>query len=354
MLRTRWSGLSAVLFGLLMLSSSASAQVSDQRKLFSERAVQDANAVIGNIARNYKKQLVIETRLAPSEVKDAPKDKVGAAMANWTKTEFKRRNIDGVYVVITSSPDRFYVFVGDNTRTSGFVKEEDRLRIEKTLADLLPKPAKHDEALGSITQIVNSAMAQRPIGNQKGAPKAGAGAAPVGAGNAAEDEGMSLGMMIAIGIGILLAVWIVFAIIRALTAPRMQPGMGGPGGQPGYGGYGGGGGGGGFMTSMLGGLFGAAAGMWMYNSFFGGGSSAFGGSPPMGGAGSSPSDPAPDTSGSGGGGSYGEDPAAPDAGGGDWGGGGGGDAGGGDWGGGGGGGDWGGGGDGGGGGGGDW
>ena len=43
----------------------------------------------------------------------------------------------------------------------------------------------------------------------------------------------------------------------------------GPGGMPG--GYGpgyGGGGGGGFFSSLVGGMFGAAAGNWMYDSFF--------------------------------------------------------------------------------------
>ena len=62
--------------------------------------------------------------------------------------------------------------------------------------------------------------------------------------------------------------WIVIGLIRSFTgagrggpAPGSYAG-GGYGGGPGDGG--GGGGGGGFMSSLVGGMFGAAAGNWMY------------------------------------------------------------------------------------------
>src|SRR5207248_4029772 len=65
----------------------------------------------------------------------------------------------------------------------------------------------------------------------------------------------------------LLVVWLIIGIIRGVSN-RGAPGYGYGGGGGGYGG--GGGGGGGFCSSLLGGMFGAAAGMWMYSHFFGG------------------------------------------------------------------------------------
>ncbi|MFQ3650773.1 MAG: hypothetical protein SNJ75_10600, partial [Gemmataceae bacterium] len=110
-----------------------------------------------------------------------------------------------------------------------------------------------------------------------------------------------------IGLMVLMGLWLVVGLIRAFSGVGGQAGAAQPGG------------GGGFLSSLLGGLVGAAAGMYLYNSFFGSGtSSVFGSSPtgdPNAGADNSPQA-------DGGGGDWGGD-----AGGGDW----GGDAGGGDW-----------------------
>src|SRR5206468_7581 len=59
-----------------------------------------------------------------------------------------------------------------------------------------------------------------------------------------------------IGLGILIVFWLISAVLRGFSAMR----GGGGGGGPGYGYGGGGGGGGGFMSGLLGGMFGAAAG----------------------------------------------------------------------------------------------
>ncbi|HET6573554.1 MAG TPA: hypothetical protein VFG68_08130 [Fimbriiglobus sp.] len=119
---------------------------------------------------------------------------------------------------------------------------------------------------------------------------------------------------VCIGLAVLLGIWLVVGIIRAFT---------GGGGGYGGGGYGGGFGGGGFFPSLMGGLFGAAAGMWLYDSFMGGHHSASA-SDAMGGYGGDTG--ASDT----GEGNYDEGASAGSEGG-DWGDAGGGDAGGGDW-----------------------
>ena len=83
---------------------------------------------------------------------------------------------------------------------------------------------------------------------------------------------------ICLAVVVLLAFWLVMAVFRAFRGGGSYGGMpgGGPaaclvaatarGYWPGYGG------GGGFFSSLLGGMFGAAAGNWMYDSFFRGGS----------------------------------------------------------------------------------
>lgn len=117
---------------------------------------------------------------------------------------------------------------------------------------------------------------------------------------------------ICLGACVFLGVWFVIGLVRAL--------FGGGGG-----GSGGGPGGGGFMSSLFGGLFGAMAGMWIYNSFFGGGSD-LGAADSTAAAGGDWGDADPYDNGASagdGGGDWGDD-----FGGGDW---GGGDFGGGDW-----------------------
>jgi uncharacterized protein len=169
-------------------------------------------------------------------------------------------------------------------------------------------------------------------------------AEPKNRGHAADNRaggigGTSIMSWVCIGLVALLGVWLVVALIRMFTGG----GHGGGGG--GYGGGGYGGGGGGFFPSLLGGLFGAAAGMYMYDNFFGGHHAASAGDAMgAGGYDNGPADTgAGDYEGGGAGGADfgdegGGDFGGGDAGGGDFGGGdfgggdfGGGDFGGGDW-----------------------
>jgi uncharacterized protein len=109
-----------------------------------------------------------------------------------------------------------------------------------------------DEALLAATTLVINEL------KDTSAP-AGAAGGLVGRGEQirADREGGGLMGWICIGLAVLLGVWLIMGLIRAFSG-------GGGGGGPG-------GGGGGFMPSLFGGLFGAMAGMWLYNSFFGGG-----------------------------------------------------------------------------------
>ena len=117
-------------------------------------------------------------------------------------------------------------------------------------------------------------------------------------------------------IGLVLA-WVVVAIFRAMSRGG-NPGGGVP--APGMGG-------GGFFSSLLGGMFGAAAGMWLYDQFSGHHSSAYAADADERGNGDSGFS-GQDTDYSGSGDSFGSDSSSGDAGGGDF---GGGDGGGGDF-----------------------
>jgi len=129
---------------------------------------------------------------------------------------------------------------------------------------------------------------------------------------------------IVIAVGVFGGVWLLMAVMRAMSGGSGGGGAGSMGGA-------GVGGGGGFMTSLLGGLFGAAVGNWMYDSFFrgsGGGwgaSDAYGADPSTGNesAGEDFGDDTPggDFDGSGGGDFGGGDSGGGDFGGGDFGGG---------------------------------
>ncbi|HEV3257361.1 MAG TPA: TPM domain-containing protein [Gemmataceae bacterium] len=167
---------------------------------------------------------------------------------------------------------------------------------------LEPAPAKPKAAEGA-----DSATGQQGTAN---APGVGETTPPKTAGERVKEgaQGFQWTWLLWIALG-LIGLWIVIGVLRALFRPRpqqwygqppgTQPGYGGggqaqAGPQPGYGGQrppplppggggygggygpgggggyygGGGGGGGGFFSGLLGGMFGAAAGNWVYDSMF--------------------------------------------------------------------------------------
>ena len=153
---------------------------------------------------------------------------------------------------------------------------------------------------------------------------------PEGGGRKAGLGGLSLGLGGCLCVG-LVVVGVIAAGVMAVSALFRSFGRGpvgyGPGGYgPGPGGYGPGGyggQGGGFMSSMLGSLFGGAAGSWAYDRFFGGHSSPTQGSWQAPNVAPPPAPPAPDDTSytAGGGGDFGGGDSG--GGGGDFGGGGG-------------------------------
>ncbi|MBL8867346.1 MAG: hypothetical protein KF873_08015 [Gemmataceae bacterium] len=134
-----------------------------------------------------------------------------------------------------------------------FLRELRKVKTEKL--DGAAAKKEMDSALVSATELIIKEL--KDTSAPDSSRKAAAGNNHVAADQKA---GGGIGGYICMILMVVLGAWLVIGLIRAFTG-------GGGGGGPG-GGYGGGGGG--FFTSLMGGMFGAMAGMWMYNNLFGG------------------------------------------------------------------------------------
>jgi hypothetical protein len=336
-----------VLLGCLIFAAPLAAQnrgefVHDDAGFFSQEAKGKAEAEIGRMKSQFKKELVVDTVdtvVVPEEIAAKDTKAVNRFIDSWADKRFKNEGVQGVYVVIVQKPTKFRIRVGNKTEQDGFFTQNDVATLEKNLIshleaakkDGMTNKAKNDEVLRAATIYVYERYSQH---GPRAAPAKQQGHVAPNA-PAAQQAATPWLTYLLIGGAVLLVIWLVMGLLRGLTRGAGSPGMGGSGMASGYGG---GGGGGGFFSNMLGGMFGAAAGMWMYNNFFGGHSNSAWGAGPDNSNASNYGDNDRDTSSTGGGGDYGGDGGdqGGDAGGGggDW---GGGDAGGGgDWGGGGG------------------
>ncbi len=187
-------------------------------------------------------------------------------LGNWAADEALKHADKGVFVLVWTEGNGVLTYVKAD-KTTDSARHFDAAA-DRELADLLAKEFKagrKDQGLYEATAFVVDKLKNTTV-PARTAQAAGGRAAP------AKQGGFSVGSLICFGLVAALGIWLVFGLIRAFTQPRGGYGPGGGGGYGG-GGYGGGGGGGGFMSGMMGGLFGAVAGNYLYNSFTGGGSS---------------------------------------------------------------------------------
>jgi hypothetical protein len=327
----RWIGL-ALFIGLLAVAPvrAAAPEVKDEAKFFSASAVEKANGEIAAINRKYRKDLLIETLESPPADQAEKFAKPGRTRDEfynaWARERARKARVNGIYVLITKKPGHVEVEVGNETQRRAFTLEN-RNKLRDILLDGFKKN-EHDKGLLEGVRYVDRTISE----NEGGAAHPKSELAPVaqrGENHNVPGAGGGMGMSWIIwAVIILIGFFILRGLFRALTGGGARPGYGGgygpgPGG-PGPGpGWGGGGGGGGFLTNMVGGIFGAAAGNWLYDSFFRGGSGMGGGFSGGGGSftsGRDASDGGVDTDYSGTGGDY-DDSSRTDSGGGDSGGG---------------------------------
>jgi uncharacterized protein len=259
--------LGALLLGLLT-GSGASAQtrsprtVRDDLGMFSAAAKSRANAEIARIQQAYRIELAIETTHPPKQPADLDlKDQAAVAkfFEVWAKERFESERVNGVLVLILDKPTRLEVVYGGESKGSLF-NWQDRLEVAKrTREKLNAKDA--DGALLAITSAVADALQKNSKANgststaAKSPPPTAKSPAPtanpeVAPPPAQGQAGNPIVKLILWAAAIFLGIWLLMAIFRGVGN------MGGAGG-------------GGFLTGFLGGLFGAAAGMWLYSHFFG-------------------------------------------------------------------------------------
>jgi uncharacterized membrane protein YgcG len=270
----------AVLSGCLVAVAPVSAmavapQIKDDGKFFTDEAREKADKEIREIHREFGKDFLIETfATVPADLaKDADlkdKDARNRFFEKWARERARGADVNGIYVLICKEPAHLQVEVGNETQKKAFTTE-DRNELSSMLIKSL-REKKNDDGLLEAVEFVRSKLKAHGV-RASSAPVI----IPKPGGNVVSS---GLGGLICFGVLILAGLWLVVGLFRTITGGgggnRGGYGPGGYGGG-GYGGGGGGGGGGGFMSSLMGGMFGAVAGNWMYNSFFGGGSHNFGG-----------------------------------------------------------------------------
>jgi hypothetical protein len=257
--------------------SPGTVYVFDEAKLFTEAGVEQAKAKLRATEFDHGLEVTVDTYAEPPADKKAAAEaakgdpaKWRAFMLDWARHAAKDDKAKGVYVLVTTHPVGGVAVIADRQTTDrGFTQADDeKVRLMLTAAFKEAKgetaPAKQAEirsaALVKAIEYIASDLKDTRV-------PAGSAAGDHGRGPVQTNAPPGRGILgyVCLGLFVLAGVWLVIGLFRMFT--------GGGGGAPGVGG-----GGGGFMTSLLGGLFGAAAGMWLYNSMFGGGGMFGGGS----------------------------------------------------------------------------
>ena len=307
----RLLGLVAVVFLGSSIAHAEMGGVQDNAAFFSSTAKNHAALTIGEIERRFKKDLVIETfNEIPTEFSQGvnlqDKTALNRAVEQWATKQARQKRINGIYILLLKQPAHLQVEVGNQTQHKAFTLQDRDNLVRLMLASLRQKQP--DEALTSGVNYVLSTISSH-VAPHVYLPDAQATTHTAG-------QALLLKWVL-----IAIVVWIVLRTVRGLAG-----GGGGYAGTQGpVGGYGAGpgmpmgGGGGGFFSNMVGGMFGAAAGSWMYDKLSGRDNSSFGSD--MGNRGNDGGFSGQDTDYSGSGGDFGDNSGG---GGGDFGGGGGG------------------------------
>ena len=261
------------------LAQAAQVGIRDEAGFFSQSAQSAAARVISDIQANQKRDLVIETyREIPAAARRGvdlqDKAAVKRVFEMWSVQRARELGVQGIYVVLTREPAHLQVAVGNETQRQAFTPA-DRTALADTMLDRL-RAKKYDEALISGVGFVRDTLAAhsasgvtKPSGSSRNPAATQPTPTRTSEAPATSSPGPSflsgLLPLLLLGVVVLVVIRMIGRLFGGGLSGGMQPGMGG----------------GGFMRSMLGGLFGAAAGMWLYNQFTGHGS-AFGADNPPG------------------------------------------------------------------------
>lgn len=310
--------------GCSSLAVAAEPGVHDQAGIFNKESIDKANAMLKDIQEKTKKTVVIET------YKGVPVDKRESLRAagddpakrskfylDWVQRRGQAMNLHGTFILVCVETEQDVAPAKPHNRVEIWSDPDTLKTLPKADHDALVKDLglgirdkKPNEGLIQAVTLAQKTMEQhfaqsRPLANvveQRFKQAQDFGAKQV---NNVKEGKMDTVTIILWIIGGLVVFWIIIGLVRALTRPRYMPGgypgqqqqMGQPmggGPPPGYGqpygapmGYGGypQRSGSGFFGNMMAGMFGAAAGNYIYDQWFRGGHSPSSGGSEAGAAG---------------------------------------------------------------------
>src|SRR5262249_35402721 len=224
----RWLLAPAVLVAWLSAAGTVSAApINDNAGFFSPKAVENAEAEIAALHRKYDKELKIETfaEIPAERKKDYNADEKAKFFDKWARQRATELKVDGIYILICKSPSYLEVEVGNKTEKAGFSPAE-RKKLRDKLVERF-KDKEYDKGLAETVEYVGDRYATHFKDKETATTsQSGGSATPNRKGGGLVGNWMGL---ICVGVLLLLGVWVVIGLIRAMS------GGGGYGG--GYGGY---------------------------------------------------------------------------------------------------------------------
>ena len=185
----------------------------------------------------------------------------------WATETAKAERERGVFVLAYLQGDKFYIDVEVDRQTDlkRHFTDADALKLSQVMQDGFRSAKGKSEELARHTRDAALLAATADVVSQLKNTSAPEERTSTRASRGEEDSqsrgGMSIMGWVCVLLLVGLGVWLVIGLIRAFTGTGGYAG-GGYGGGYGYGG-------GGFFPSLMGGMFGAMAGMWLYDQFTG-------------------------------------------------------------------------------------
>jgi hypothetical protein len=264
-------------------SVSFAQEIRDNANLFSPEVRASVAKDLSELEARHQVGFTVETVAAPDaelarKIEGVTKEQRNAEFVKAARTRAQQSKAHGVFVMIWKNPSHLNVEISRKLVQKGFTQADQtairdalltgfrQKQFDKGLQDSVAAVRTAAERHAGGTASIPAINPASPLGDPGHAlPGADHGRAagngqPANNGFPGEFGGMGIiGIVIAIGV-----VFVVVRIIGAIIGGLM--GGGGGYGQPGYGGMGGGG----MFSSLLTGMFGAMAGHYLYDNFFGG------------------------------------------------------------------------------------
>ncbi len=159
------------------MEAAAAARVNDQAGFFSADAIRKANEATAAIARDFGKELAIETLSAvPAEQEERfrtlGKDRF---FEEWSRQRAEAERVRGIYILITKKPGHVQVAVDRATRERGFSADDRQRLVKEMTAQLAAR--QYDAALLGAVELVRTRLSET-VGRGAAAAVPGAGPLP--------------------------------------------------------------------------------------------------------------------------------------------------------------------------------